>query len=55
MAHTYIILINRSAEKLFDFVRLVQGIDSLSNADSIQIEIHNSPPVLCRVRNEARL
>ena len=51
---TYIVLINRSAEKLYDFVGLVQSIDSLSNADSIQIEIHNSPadfqqPSLCTI------
>ena len=42
---TYIALINRSAEKLYDFARLVLDFKSLSKANSIRIEIENIPPV----------
>ena len=40
----YIALINRFAEKLSDFARLVLDSKSLSKAESIRIEIHNSLP-----------
>ena len=40
----YIVFINRCAEKLYDFVRLVLYFASLSKADSIIFEIHQSPP-----------
>ena len=43
MAYTYIVFINRIAEKLYDFVRLVLYFESLSKPDSIRIGIHNSP------------
>ena len=35
---------NRSAEKLYDFLRLVLDFENLSKAYSIRIEIHNSSP-----------
>ena len=40
---TYIVFTNRSAEKLYDFGRLVFDFEILLKADSIRIEIHNSP------------
>ena len=41
---TYIVFINRSADKLYDFVRPVLDFETLSKADLMQIEIHNSHP-----------
>ena len=40
----YIVFINRSAAKLYDFVRAVLDFASLSKASLIRIEIYDSPP-----------
>ena len=50
MAPTYIVFINRSPEKLCDFVQLVLYLESLSKSDSIRIEIlaHKRPPGLIK-------
>ena len=39
-----IVFLNRSALKLYDFVRIVIYFVCHSKADSIRIEIHNRPP-----------
>ena len=39
----YIVLINRSALKLYDFVRIVLYFECHSKAESLRIEIQNRP------------
>ena len=43
---TYIVFINRSDKKLYDFARFVLDFESLSKPHAIRIEIHNSRPDL---------
>ena len=46
---TYIVFINRSTEKLYDFVRLVVDFESPSKADSTRIDRHNSSQEFHRI------